>query len=522
MSYVPNLIEEIIKELNETEFEVPFRSLLRSVGHTTVFQKTHHGPGEHGKDIVSFYQQGNKQTVYVFLIKTKDIPTARYRSEVRPELTPMIEVPFTNKMIRNDAEFRYVFVSTGDLSRDALEEFEAFNSQNMEKGLPQVELWNRSELVKLFFDNLKSLPIFLSIEDDLARNLLNIKSGKYNRADWFYFVKQISNQKGQEKYMPVFALAAFLVASQAYLARQEFVAFDVLKILLVKIWETILQFGTGNFVLFDKMHDEFVTTLEIFIEANEKKLLGKEALFDETEGSIEAILYPMRTFSTIGVVSYLAYFWGLKGDRDKEKYYVGLIESIVRNNPVALTPPIDFYRKDIAIALMELCINQRRGFAEEWIKRLMQNLYQRFIKSGWWPIDSVKPKEIINHTFGFTGTKSPHSNLLVTLFRFCAKIRNNQIYDQYRILFKDFCLLEFVPSENIEIAESELFSGNLNHGTTIQKALPSDFEEFYKQTSEIQMKEYSPMKNNRPYVLQLVSDVHLQYVFPEIYLNFKT
>jgi hypothetical protein len=316
-------------------------------------------------------------------------------------------------------------------------------------------------------------------------------------------------------------LAAILVASQAYLTKQEFVSFDVLRISLIKIWQAVLQFGPEKFVLFDEIHDEYVATLEIYIETIEQKLLAKEALFDETKGAIEAILYPMRTFSTVGVVSYLAYFWGLKGDAHKEKYYAELIELITRNNPVALTPPIDFYGKDIAIALVELCRNQGKLFAEEWIRRLLQNLHQRYVRSGWWPIDSVKPKEIIEHTFGFASTTSPSSNLLTTLFRFLAKIKNAQVYSLYRILFKDFCLLEYLPSENIEIAEAELFSGNLDHGKTIQKVLPSDFEEFCRQTSEIQMKTYSPIENDRSYILQIVSDVHLQYVFPEIYLDFK-
>lgn len=515
------MIEGIIKELDEIEFEVPFRSLLRSLDHVTVFQKTYHGPGEHGKDIISLYQKGNKQTAHVFLIKTRDISTKRYRSEVRPELTPMIEVPFASEMIKNDAKFKYVFVSTGNLARDALEEFEAFNTQNKKKGLPVVELWNRSKLVKLFLDNLKSLPIFPSLEDDLARNLLNIKSGKYNRSDWFTFMNKMSSVEKGQKYLPVYSLAAILVASQAYSTRQEFVAFDVLRISLAKIWETIRQFGKGDFIFFDQIHNEYITTLEIFVKKIEQKLLRKEALFEDGKGAIEAILYPIRTFSIIGIISYLAYFWGIKDIREKEEHYTSLIESVVRNNPSALTPLTDFSRNDIAIALVELCRNQRKAFAEEWVEGLFHNLNQRFMKSGWWPISSVEPKEIVEHSFGFVSANNPSSNLLTMLFRFCAKIRAREIYNVYRISFKDFSLLEFFPSENTEIAESELFSGSLTHGKTVEKVLPSDFEEFYEQTSKIQMKEYSPTKNNRPYVLQIISDVYLQYVFPEIFLNFK-
>jgi len=136
MAIIPTLILDLLGELSEKELEVPFRSLLRSLGYSTIFERTRHGPGEHGKDIIALRKTDGVQTVHVFQLKTGDISTSRFRKEVKPELDAMIQVPIRHPMVRGNEAFEYKLVSTGDLLPEAAAEFDAYNKHN-KKGVIQ-------------------------------------------------------------------------------------------------------------------------------------------------------------------------------------------------------------------------------------------------------------------------------------------------------------------------------------------------------------------------------------------------
>ena len=513
----------MLEKLNEKELETPFRSLLRSLGHSTIFERTRHGLGEHGKDIVSLHDKDGVQTVNVFQLKTRDISVGRFRTEVRPEFDPMIEVPIRHPMIKGTETITYIFVSTGDLSRDAAEEFEAYNKHNLKTERPEIGLWNRSKLVNLFYENLESLPIFSSVlQESLARIWLNIKSEKYNRSDWLDFVDEVvhPDRLMENKSLLFLGLATSFLTSQARLQNEFFVAFDIFKIALVKLWAVILQLNDEKMAIFDQLHVEYCNLVEDFIETITEDLHEKKGLYQENNGVIESILYPIRTFSVLGTLSYMAYLWRKRREKEKENQLVELIETVIRNNPSALTPSADFLRKDIAITLTTLIRNQKKVFAEKWIEDILKNLYQRYIRSGWYPSESNKTEDIIENAFHFKGkNKQPVSFLIPILFRFCAKLGSQETYDRYRVLFDDFRLLEFIPPDDDALAESELIQGILRHGTIIEKRFQDSFKDYREQVSKITLKRYSPIEKNRPYVLQMITDIHLHYVFPEIYLN---
>ena len=105
-------------------------------------------------------------------------------------------------------------------------------------------------------------------------------------------------------------------------------------------------------------------------------------------------------------------------------------------------------------------------------------------------------------------------------FHICAKMELKEIYEHYRPLFEDFILREYNPPEDLEFAESILIQGTLDYGTTVDKKYPEKFSEYCLQFSKIQSSNYPAIIKNRKYILQLISDVHSHYVFPEIYLDF--
>jgi len=454
LSVVQALITDLLGELNERELEIPFRSLLRSSGFNTIFERTRHAPGEHGKDIIAFYDIDGVPTVHVYQLKTREVNLRRFRNEVRPELEAMIEVPISHPLVRGTESFSYYLVSTGDLSPDASVELKGFNERNRRVGEPEVQLINRAMLMKMFYDDMASLSIFTqSFQDSLAKLWLDIKSKEYDRTDWFALIDQISGKS--QKALIFLALCTTFIASQSFSQGDFFVSFDIFRIALMKMWEHILQLNRNEMKLLDQLHEEYCRLIETYIEKNEENLRKDTGLYDESKGTVESILYPIRSWSLLGIMSYLAYYKGSIGENDEENELVDLIENVIVKNPSVITPVLDSLRKDIAITIRELVKNQKKQVAEELIKRLLENLYQRFTLSGWWPSMSQNAKGIIEDTFHFKekGKEQPTSFLIPILFRFCAKLGLQAIYDRFRPLFDDFILREYSPPDDITLAE---------------------------------------------------------------------
>jgi hypothetical protein len=128
---IKSIISTFLAQLDETSLETSFRNLLRSRCHTTIFERTRHGEGEHGKDIVSLSDSNGTKTVNVFQLKVREITTNRFRTEVKPELDAMIQVPITHSMIKGNEPISYFLISTGDFTQDASIEFEAYNKHNL-------------------------------------------------------------------------------------------------------------------------------------------------------------------------------------------------------------------------------------------------------------------------------------------------------------------------------------------------------------------------------------------------------
>lgn len=521
LSVVQALITDLLSELNERELEIPFRSLLRSLGYSTTFERTRHGPGEHGKDIIACSDIDGVPTVLVYQLKTREVNLRRFRNEVKPELEAMIEVPIVHPLVSGTESFSYHLVSTGDLSPDASVELKGFNERNRRIGEPEVRLINRAILTKMFYDDMTALSIFTpAFQDRLARLWLDIKSNEYDRTDWFALFDQILD-KSQEALI-LLALCTAFIASQAFSQGNFLVSCDIFRIALVKMWGHILQLNRNEMGLFDQLHEEYCGLIELYIHRNEENLRKDAGLYDESKGTVESILYPIRSWSLLGIMSYLAYYKGIIGEDDKENELADLIENVIAKNPSVITPILDSLRKDIAITVRELVKNQKKKIAEELVKRLLDNLYQRFTLSGWWPSMSQNAEEIVEDTFQFKEKREeqPASFLIPILFRFCAKLGLRATYDRFRPLFDDFVLREFSPPDDVALAESMLIHGVLDLGTTVDNDFPDDFAEYCEQTSRIEAKRYITIAKNRKYILQLISDAHSHYVFPERHLDF--
>jgi len=106
-------VRKNLKALNEDQLiEFLIQRLPQIEGYRVFPIPSRHVPGEHGKDIVASYKDpiGVEFCCY-FQTKSKDINTTVWRTEIKPQLEEMLEVPFDLPIARI-AELLNVNVST--------------------------------------------------------------------------------------------------------------------------------------------------------------------------------------------------------------------------------------------------------------------------------------------------------------------------------------------------------------------------------------------------------------------------
>ena len=225
MSILISLIHDFLLNLNETELELPFRQLLRTLGHHTIFQRTRHGQGEHGKDIVSITEEDSEPLIYIFQLKVRDVTVNRFRTEIRSEFNPMFEVPINHPRVTGNENKKYVLVSTGNFSRDAATEFHGYNESNLRIGHPEIKLWDISLLSSLFNRHIDSFSIVEpSIKDDLIRIWLDIKNQKYERSEWINFIDALftENEESYDESILLVSLFTVFFASESIITQNYF------------------------------------------------------------------------------------------------------------------------------------------------------------------------------------------------------------------------------------------------------------------------------------------------------------
>jgi len=495
------------------------------MGYHTIFERTRHGPGEHGKDIVAILEYDSETTVTVFQLKVDDVSLTRFRTEIRGELNPMFEVPIVHPMLQGTENKNYVLISTGDFSRDAAIEFQGYNENNLRIGNPEIELWNISKLSSLFYQHIESFSIVSNKnKDDLSRIWLEIKENKYDRNKWLTFINTQLNTINSSYKERIILTSLFTVffTSECVIIKNYIDALDIIKISLLKIWSIVYN-NKAIIKYFDDIHDEYVALLNLYVESILEVLDKKNGLYNDEYGAIEAILYPMRTFTILGSLSYLITYYNNIGRTEHVEDLTKYIELVIINNTGVLTPPADYLSKDIAYALRSLLKFGSNNVAINWLKNILHNLNQRYLLNNWWPCESKNPEDIIERAFHFEGLDEkdePATYLIPILFKFCSKLDLKSTYDQYRVAFQDFRFFECYPGEDIREFEKAIYHGDFSKGIYVEKKFPASFEEFKTQVDTYVNAEYFVLKINRSHILHLISDVYGEFIFPEIYMDF--
>ena len=89
------LVEHWLTRTNERGYQTPFCQLLVAQGYTIVHVSPH-GPFEQGKDVIAIGPSG---APVAYQLKAGNITTQRWRTEVRPEVEELLDVPIKHPSV---------------------------------------------------------------------------------------------------------------------------------------------------------------------------------------------------------------------------------------------------------------------------------------------------------------------------------------------------------------------------------------------------------------------------------------
>jgi hypothetical protein len=144
---IERAIENWLTSTNEKGYEVPFCQCLISEGYT-ILGLSFHGPVEQGKDIIALDERSNP---CAFQLKTGDINERVWR-DIKGEIDELVEIPIKHPNVDPKAGHRCILVTNGAINDIVRTNIADRNRGFREKGLPELEIIQCQQLLKMFLD----------------------------------------------------------------------------------------------------------------------------------------------------------------------------------------------------------------------------------------------------------------------------------------------------------------------------------------------------------------------------------
>jgi hypothetical protein len=157
------VIENWLTNVNELRFTIPFAQILALQGHTILYISPKKATLEQGKDIISKDSEG---VVHCFQLKGGDITLSRWRSEVKPEIDALIDLPPRHPSLPANCAWVCHLIVNGDLKGEATREITDYQHARIADNRRSFDVEVRGQLQRHFTDAYGSyLPTEL---DDFA------------------------------------------------------------------------------------------------------------------------------------------------------------------------------------------------------------------------------------------------------------------------------------------------------------------------------------------------------------------
>jgi hypothetical protein len=154
------VIENWLTEANELSFTVPYSQVLALQGHRILHISPKKATLEQGKDIVSLDREG---VVHCYQLKGGDVTLNRWRTEIKPEVEAMIDLPPQHPSLRKVMNWQSHLVVNGELKGEAPREIVDTQRAREESGKRSFDVIGRGDLLRAFSDGYgKYLPTELA------------------------------------------------------------------------------------------------------------------------------------------------------------------------------------------------------------------------------------------------------------------------------------------------------------------------------------------------------------------------
>lgn len=184
---IERAIENWLTRTNERNYKIPFCQALAREGHTLVFISADR-PMEQGKDIITIAPDG---IPYAYQLKGGDIGLGRWRTEVRPEIEELIQLPIVHPNIDKKKLHKSFLVLNGGISDEVRIQIDQINEDNVRRnrGYSHLEVIGLQQLLKTLKDAQgKFVPHRLSDFKSFLELFLASGKGLLDKAKFFAFL----------------------------------------------------------------------------------------------------------------------------------------------------------------------------------------------------------------------------------------------------------------------------------------------------------------------------------------------
>jgi hypothetical protein len=508
------IIQQFLPELLEKDLYEPIHDIFVAKGYEVQIT---HGYSELGKDLVAT-RRGSHNVV--ISVKRGDIDKSRWESEVEPQLIQLMETPLNINNIEESLPKKPLLIVSGKLKPMVSQLLAHRRNYYMQRGENPIEVWDLERLTKEVHNHLLGVtlvgkPYF----EDIQRLVLSISDKSYNKTEILNFInKYLSFEK-----FSVFKLSSSYVLRRCEHMNNSYAFFFFAESTLMQIWKRLL--ARKNFALsnkFDEIHELYIEGLEDWLKSDVGELKQNFGLCDLNNGLSEFIEYPLRAFDTLRRLSYLALYYVLKQSNDDFRRIGQKIKIVINNNyPACRSPLCESNFNDLGLALTVLYMSGSHELAKKWLIDItdfiiVQSLTgHRLLPLG---------EKIENATDFLISTPfiEYNSHLLLLVLEFSVIFNLERVYGLIKphIGTKVFLQAKICPAVEYE---NEIYEEEMLHSRIIRiKEMQPTWSEFIRLINKLisdNKRDYSPVKERRPLLLILASNIFRDRYFPDVWRN---
>lgn len=510
------IIREFVLSLKEQDLYNPLRLVLEAQDYDVWIT---HGSHEHGKDIIASMKKEHNLLVNV---KRGNINQKRWNTEVHASLDDTRKRSVQHTNLDPSLPRRIVLALNGTLIDSIAQKIVEHNEFDKKVGQPEVEVWDINILVEKFSTYLLSVDLiggdFL---EDLQRLILSITVTDINSN----YVEDFINKHlslNVKKFL-AFQLAMLYVLRRSENQNNIYAFFKFAEIALVKAWSLLHTANITDLIsMFDELHGMYLESLIEWSNQMADTFQKESGLLDlTTNGSLEVITYPLRTFDVIRRLSYLAYCHFLKGDNDRVDMYAKMLLRVIRNNKAASTPVCEFNYTDIGLALTILTLAKCRSEAAQWLCDITYflvthySLGYKILPLGKDMCEILEKILIQEHSH----PSAVQSIMFSLIFEFSIVLDAKEVFETFKERIQNLieCYEILMPADN---EEAEIYQDKVINTTYRPLPTPNSWEVLklnYQRHIQSAKRNFSPLKSSRPSLLILLANVYRDRYFPDVW-----